>query len=629
MKRKKKDKDNIYKTTVVKIGIKKFFRYQEHINYIQKHTQNTTQVLYEFTLFINYYVIRAIEQNKHIINLSELTNLNRIRYLCENRSQKEIVKVLAKLNNPFLKECWTLWKEQRKKTLLFGDKLDSSIGNAYSKNTITMYSNFFMMRYSSFMLKYARYLFRHSDCHGFTGKQLSYVAKRMIQQFMFDKNVLPTFYNERLKNLVQSNIETLNSIHTELLKYLPTEHTNPLNEFIISKHWTDYITPWYKLLKVFENQNNQTEHDYKFTLHNILPMYSLDAKYIPFTKPMLYSIHNKIANGKDGYVKRKKFKPIKGQTSYNANFYNYASMVFRLKHVETTKTKFIGPILTNGDFVSVTMEKSYTTNPLKNKQSKLNLDDKHVIAVDPGIKNIIYSVDKDGTTCKVTNKEYYHLLKNKKRQRKRENIYKHNMIYNSLLQMTSSKTCILNNYKRFLSDVYKHLHKWLNINCSNVVKKINKDAYIAKQRAYTKIMSKFNNIYSSNENKKKVIAFGNGSFQSSMKGYTSSTYKTFKDKLKVGNVLEEVDEYKTSQICYHCHKEELGYIKKKGIDQHHVRVCNNKHCRMTVLDRDLVGAKNILTVYVHSNEHGQVPYCFRRSTKCHLSSVDSNDTILA
>jgi len=601
-----KNKKNI--TSVIKIGINKFCKYPEHIAHVNKFIKPTTQVLYEQTLFINYYVLRAMQLDRDIIDLSSQTNINRIRYLCENRKQENYTKVLNNINNPFLNECWILWKEQRNSTLPFGEQLITSIGNAYSVNTITMYKNFFTMRYFSFMLKYSRYLFRHSNCTGFTSKQLSYVAKRIIQQFEHDKN-LPTFTSERLKELVITNIDEINLIHTELLKYLPETQPKPLNGATIKKNWTQYIKPWYNLLKVFEEQNNVTEHDYKFTLHNILPMYSMNAKYVPFTNPILFKLHNEIAK------KYKKIKHVATQKLYNANFYYYASKVFRLKHVENKNGKhfFVGPILTNGDFVSVTMQK-LPVKPVEDTKNtpitKINLDDKHVIAVDPGIKNIIYSVDKDGLTCKITNKEYYHYLNNKMRQRKHENTYIRNGI--DLLQTVSSKTCNLNMYNLFLKDIYKSLHKRLDINCSHAIKKLKKDAYIARQRTYTKLMSKFNNIYSSN--KKKVIAFGNGSFQSSMKGYTSSTYKTFKNKLNIGNILEEVDEHKTSQVCYNCHKEELGYIYKNGLEQHHVRVCNNKHCRMTVLDRDLVGAKNILTVYVHKNKHNRIPYCFQRRT---------------
>jgi len=189
-----KNKKNI--TSVIKIGINKFCKYPEHIAHVNKFIKPTTQVLYEQTLFINYYVLRAMQLDRDIIDLSSQTNINRIRYLCENRKQENYTKVLNNINNPFLNECWILWKEQRNSTLPFGEQLITSIGNAYSVNTITMYKNFFTMRYFSFMLKYSRYLFRHSNCTGFTSKQLSYVAKRIIQQFEHDKN-LPTFTSKR------------------------------------------------------------------------------------------------------------------------------------------------------------------------------------------------------------------------------------------------------------------------------------------------------------------------------------------------------------------------------------------------------------------------------------------------
>jgi transposase len=64
-----------------------------------------------------------------------------------------------------------------------------------------------------------------------------------------------------------------------------------------------------------------------------------------------------------------------------------------------------------------------------------------------------------------------------------------------------------------------------------------------------------------------------------------------KNKLQKWCELVDVDEFRTSKLCCHCHCE-MAKVKFNGKETNSVLRCSNNECGITI-DRDINGARNI------------------------------------
>jgi hypothetical protein len=108
--------------------------------------------------------------------------------------------------------------------------------------------------------------------------------------------------------------------------------------------------------------------------------------------------------------------------------------------------------------------------------------------------------------------------------------------------------------------------------------------------------------------KTRLIAYGNASFGTSMKGKLPAPTKRITEAIKKlsniskGTYFIYVDEYLTSQTCNNCKQNQLKHITTAGSKRkvHAVLKCNS--CN-TVWNRDVMAAKNILSIFYYMSQH--------------------------
>jgi transposase len=84
-----------------------------------------------------------------------------------------------------------------------------------------------------------------------------------------------------------------------------------------------------------------------------------------------------------------------------------------------------------------------------------------------------------------------------------------------------------------------------------------------------------------------------------------------KNKLKKWCELVDVDEFRTSKLCCHCHSE-IAKVKFNGKDINSALCCSNNECRITI-ERDINGARNIFMLLEKMIQKERRPEAFCRS----------------
>jgi len=568
----------------IKTFAKSFFRHKHTRDFVNEHVFYATQLQYELSLLINFYILRCYKNNQQPINIDNQTTLSQIRFILENRDHNDITMYLSKINNNFFTQSYKLWRSYRPNKLLFSNRVRSTCGDYISRDTITIYKNYYMLNVPKIIKRICR---NYYSKQGIRSKEYNNYTYRIIKA-LENGNECP--FNER--------------VHTILWKacycFLPKNINRVLNSTVIPKNWTHYIMPFCKAIEYFEKYNKTvtSEKEYKFRMFNVLPMYSSKAKYITLDTKVCYSLHKqvcKLHNIQNTY---------KTVTAYRHDFHNACKIIFNTKKLGYgSTTKLSGFIKTDGTSVSVCVEKPVTNSTQEQRLSLpdyINEEENVYIGLDPGIANIVYAIDTDGNTVRITNKEYHHHLGTKYRQWIAKETYKKANLWDSIKNRSSSKTTNLRNYVTFLKSCFETLQKEIQTNCKDMVKRRRMDMYNKKQIVLNKLTKKFLNAFHK-ENKKPVIAFGNGAFQSAMSGHKVSIYKRFRYELKKKCEVHMVDEFKTSKVCNYCNKEELENAKSRtGHKLHHIRICKNRRCRMSVINRDKIGSSICVKDYLES-----------------------------
>ena len=123
--------------------------------------------------------------------------------------------------------------------------------------------------------------------------------------------------------------------------------------------------------------------------------------------------------------------------------------------------------------------------------------------------------------------------------------------------------------------------------------------------------------------RKRIIAFGYGSFGSSMKGKRAAPTRCITEEIKrkckqsnEGTEFIYVDEYLTSQICNKCKSKQLNNISIIGSKRKVYSVLKCESCG-TVWNCDVNSALNINGIFVYKSKHDNEspPLPFKRPSK--------------
>jgi hypothetical protein len=239
-----------------------------------------------------------------------------------------------------------------------------------------------------------------------------------------------------------------------------------------------------------------------------------------------------------------------------------------------------------------------------------NIKNKKIVAIDPGMSDIIYCVDNDTKDanefrytqdsrrkeCKI--KKYSKLIL----QFKQEKLDGKTIIqHETELSKLNRKTLNINAFKEYISAKSLLNHKVYPFYQRFIFRKLKLNAYINKKKHEQKMINNFKKVFGSQEDV--IIAFGDWEQKQHMK-YKEPTKGKGIRKLfgENGYKVYLVDEYRTSCMCSKCcegkcekfiiRKNPKPY-KKANILVHGALIC--KKCN-AVWNRDVNGATNIFRI---------------------------------
>jgi len=164
-----------------------------------------------------------------------------------------------------------------------------------------------------------------------------------------------------------------------------------------------------------------------------------------------------------------------------------------------------------------------------------------------------------------------------------------------------------------LMEVYAfQIHLWPQIHQAFFAEKwfakMRMRRFCKKQKALDDVVTRITGTKQKDEQKKVVIAYGNGVNQATLRGTQSMMSTTLATKLKRCCTVVFVDEFRTSANCSCCHEE----MKQKN---YRVKWCINTSCTRSLWNRDINASINILLLFLQECHDGSRSQRFKRENR--------------
>lgn len=248
---------------------------------------------------------------------------------------------------------------------------------------------------------------------------------------------------------------------------------------------------------------------------------------------------------------------------------------------------------------------------------KENLNGKYIF-IDPGKRSLLSMMDDNGNFFSYTNKMYLKETKRLKYQALLKN-HKNNVGITEIeksLEKHNSKTCNLKKFETYVNSKIEANKKLISLYQDLKFRQYKWYSYINKKRTEDNMLNKISKKFSDTH----IIIIGDWSIGKKMRNFISTPNLTLKRKLKERFKVYNIDEFRTSCLCYKT--EELCenlYLKfKKDPKQkerkiHSILTYQMENKRKGCINRDKNGCKNIQKIFNNYMETGERPVRYRRN----------------
>jgi hypothetical protein len=347
----------------------------------------------------------------------------------------------------------------------------------------------------------------------------------------------------------------------------------------LGEKWFKTKTNLKKMLRLFIFVFRELEKKQDQKLYNLLPICRIRNHFITIDTKVLLGMLKEINLLKND-------KGLKEE--------QWAS-IFKIDSLKTRATEFTGTIDTDGVAVCVHFVRP---KPKKKGNKDISLENKRVVAVDPGRRNIFTMVELVNKKWKVhtlTRQHYYQesgISDARKRNQKWTTSIQENI---DELSKASYKGQSLDSFLKFV-EVWKKNKDILRQEYTK--KKWSKERmaiYGKKKKTFAKF---FNKIIGKDDPKNIVLAYGSAKFAPGGKGEMSvPTSRAFKE-CSYRFLIKLVDEYRTSRLFWRDHSV-LKTVQKEGknVSVNGLLWCcsTNPAYANKFVNRDINAAKNIYT----------------------------------
>ena len=599
----------------VKVPLKHIVKHPEiNIPKITSAVVRCNKIVINTLMFMKLYLLDYFEKNNSLPTIDRLFVNSCMKIMCKEAingrpPKKEVRELKDKLSTFYNTDFKPFIQEEALDYTHLNNVLEY-----LTISLITMYENNIKLHYIEYVERYINVVWKKKD------------TIRQIKEEHTDTSIQTNLINEFCRQLRKLKLDILNvsnvyksdeKYHSwikEVKAYItPNKQKYQKDNLYYDLQCTpqDYLPCMIRMMKevekegvmiynVFPMRNDVIPHSIKLdttTLVNLLFTDKQGKKHHYLTEGNLKKNEDKIWEF-FFRTERKCFNKPKYSFHHMIETDGISSSILMLRN------DMIGKRIPNAK-ISLNTEqyidelKDYST--IKNKK---------IVAIDPGMSDIIYCVDNDTKDanefrytqdsrrkeCKI--KKYSKLIL----QFKQEKLDGKTIIqHETELSKLNRKTLNINAFKEYISAKSLLNHKVYPFYQRFIFRKLKLNAYINKKKNEQKMINKFKKVFGSQEDV--IIAFGDWEQKQHMKYKEPIKGKGIRKLFREsGYKVYLVDEYRTSCMCSKCcegkcekfiiRKNPKPY-KKANILVHGALIC--KKCN-AVWNRDVNGATNIFRI---------------------------------
>jgi hypothetical protein len=629
----------------VKVPIKYVLKNPEiNLSKINDAVMRTHKIVIHGLMFMKLYLLDYYNKHNTIPEIDHSFAVNCLKIVCvkggSGRPPSDETKQLKDKLNSFYEEHY--------KPLRQDDNLKythmNTILDYLADDIITMYKNNIQLHYVEYVERFVnvywkkKYIVDKIKRLNLTKKEKDNRINKLCSQLRKIKNdilnvetneyksqsVYHSWINNVKQYIIPNKTFAKNSIHYDI-------HCNQF----------DYLHCMIYMMKNIEQEG--------FSINNVFPLRSdIIPKHITLDSTTIVNLLLRKEQGKkDDYLTKGNLK--KRKTEIWNFFFRTQRKCFKREgysfhHMIETDGVSCSILLIRDDLIDKFSKPKNTSISKEQYIDELcdytPLQNKKIVAIDPGKCDIIYCVDgccKDATTFRYTQDSRRKECKIKKYNKlilefKNEKIDGKSIVdYEIELSQYNKKSLDINKYKDYIKKKNEINHKLFQFYERYIFRKLKLNGYINRKRNEQKMINKFKKIFGNPDDV--VICFGDFEQHKHMKYKEPIKGKGIRTLFrKSGYDTYLVDEYRTSCKCCNC---EGGECKKFMVRDNPRPYKNNTilvhgllRCKSGcgLWNRDVNGAKNIYKIaYNHINGLDRPLYLSRSKQSDTLHDVSNHN----
>ena len=225
------------------------------------------------------------------------------------------------------------------------------------------------------------------------------------------------------------------------------------------------------------------------------------------------------------------------------------------------RVNFEYSLRTDGYAASIVVSKTPPEKIVADAQPRINLDNKRVVAVDPGRIDLVTCItqteDGEQTQTHYSNGEYREKIGSARTSNKRRTwLEDDNDLQGQITALPTAKTASTQQLMLHIAELLKIVDKVLEHNFRSRVRCLKFTQFGRKQKVMHDICERICAPTDTEDERRVVVAFGAGIFSSSSKGHCPGPVKGVRTALRRRRGVEVYDVNKdySSQLCSECHK---------------------------------------------------------------------------
>ena len=437
-----------------------------------------------------------------------------------------------------------------------------------------------------------------------------------------DKTILFQF-KKNLMELKETDIKFNEWKTTHLPDILPKNIKKSIH-YDIKVRPFDYLKGMLYMNSVLEKQENKLFQPLPLR-NNIIPKHIIldTASIINLFCPEKDKDGNKVKKGE-------LLSNVKdNQNEVWCNFFDLKNKIFKNKHyqfhnqIQTDGISccllFIRKDLKDkkwGSRVPILQDQEFHTIEDLSKEQLDTLKDRNIVGCDPGKRNLVYMMDKNGNKLQYTAPQRKRESKAKTNQRILfEEKKKYNIIQKETqLSFQNSKSVDYEKFKKYLVEKDKLNKETIEFYKRETWRKMKFRQYSYGKKSIDTFLNKIKETFGENI----LIGYGNWSRSSQMKHFMPTMNKGLRKLIHKKYDTITINECNTSKKCCGCHKDLEYYKDKEGKKVFRLLVCSNcvscENKKIVFRTRDANSSINIMKLTSCWIEKQERPLCFQISS---------------